>query len=147
MAKQDDGNQAGQEQNQEQEAGQIPDEELTSRIGPVEIDWPQSIGYFGALGVATALGFIEPPLAIFIAAVPFFKFLNQPDAPRPTRFVGQVLEGASKPVGSDGSATIRPNKERRSQKSAERQGFMLEARSIANRFHNGSNGSASKPIK
>jgi hypothetical protein len=139
MAKQDgENNEAVQEQSQDKQ-----DEGLTTHLGPIEIDWPQSIGYFGALGVATALGFIEPIPAIFIAAVPFFKFLNQPDLPRPTRFFGQVLEGASKPVGSDGSATIRPYKDR-SKKSAARPSFMLEARTIANRFHNGSNGAESK---
>jgi hypothetical protein len=124
------------EQEQEQKAEQKQDEGLVSHIGPVDIDWPQSIGYFGALGVATALGFIEPPLAIFIAAVPFFKFLNRPNATRPSRFVGQVLEGASKPVGSDGSATIRLRQDDEKQKKA-RPSFMVEARSIANRYHNG----------
>jgi hypothetical protein len=83
------------------------DRGLTNRIGPIEVDWPQAIGYFGAIGLAATFGLIEPPIAIFIAAVPFFKVLNRPHAPRPTRFVGQVLEGAAKPVGGDGTAAIR----------------------------------------
>lgn len=60
---------------------------LTSRVGPIEIDWPRSIGYYSGLGATVALEFIEPPLAIFIAAIPFFKMLNRPLASRPTRFV------------------------------------------------------------
>ncbi|HEX4205897.1 MAG TPA: hypothetical protein VHZ51_17195 [Ktedonobacteraceae bacterium] len=44
-------------------------------------------------------------MAIFIAAFPFFKMLNRPEASR-TRFVSQVLEGAAKPVDGDASATI-----------------------------------------
>jgi hypothetical protein len=72
------------------------DRGLTNRIGPVEIDWTQAIGYFGGIGLATAFGLIEPPIAIFIAAVPFFKVLNRPHAPRPARFVGPVLEGSCK---------------------------------------------------
>jgi hypothetical protein len=129
------------EHDQEKKADAKQDEGLTSSIGPVEIDWPQSIGYFGALGVATALGFIEPPLAIFIAAVPFFKFLNRPNATRPTRFVGQMLEGASKPVGSDGSSTVRLKKAT-SKKPVSHPSFMVEARTLANRFHNGSESKA-----
>jgi hypothetical protein len=79
---------------------------LTSRVGPIEIDWPRSIGYYSGLGATVALEFIEPPLAIFIAAIPFFKILNRPLASRPTRFVSQMLEGMAKPVGGDSSATI-----------------------------------------
>jgi hypothetical protein len=82
------------------------DRGLTSRVGPVRIDWPRSLGYFGGIGLAAGLGLIEPPLAIFIAAVPFLKMLNRPKAPLPARFVAQVLDGASKPVGGDSEATV-----------------------------------------
>ncbi len=82
------------------------DRGLTSRIGPVEVDWPRSIGYYGGIGLAVAAGMLEPPLAIFIAAVPVLKMLNRPNASRPMRFVGQVIEGAAKPVGGDTQATI-----------------------------------------
>ena len=112
------------------------DKGLTSRIGRIEIDWPQSIGYYGGVALATALGMIEPPVAIFIAAVPLFKLLNRPEAFRPVRFVGQVLEGASKPVGGDGSATVRlvdDNKPARNQLTAHQPGILEEARLIANR--------------
>ena len=73
---------------QDQDQGE-QDRGLVSRIGPVEIDWPRSIGYYGGIGLATAFGLIEPPLAIFIAAVPLFKMLNHPKASRPTRFAAQ----------------------------------------------------------
>lgn len=84
------------------------DRGLVSRIGPVEVDWPRSIGYFGGVTLATALGIIEPPIAIFIAAVPFFRAFIRPSAPRPVRFTGQVLAGAAIPVGGGGRAAIEP---------------------------------------
>lgn len=91
---------------QDQDQGE-QDRGLVSRIGPVEIDWPRSIGYYGGIGLATAFGLIEPPLAIFIAAVPLFKMLNHPKASRPTRFAAQLLDGAAKPVGGSAEATLR----------------------------------------
>ena len=30
------------------------DRGLTSRVGPVEIDWPMAIGYYGGIGLALA---------------------------------------------------------------------------------------------
>lgn len=80
--------------------------ELVSQVGPFRIDWPRSIGFYGGLGLAVALGVIEPPVGIFIAAVPFLKMLNQKDHPVPARAVGQVLEGMAKPVGGDAQAAI-----------------------------------------
>lgn len=87
----------------------MPEEDrgLTSRIGPVEVDWPRTIGYYGGIGLATAFELVEPPLALFIAAVPFFKMLNIPQAPRPVRFIAQFLDGAAKPVGGSAEATLR----------------------------------------
>ena len=82
------------------------DRGLTSRIGPLQVDWPRSLGYFGGTAAAVAFGIIEPPLGIFIAAIPFLKMLNRPQAPLPVRFVGQLLDGASKPVGGDTEATV-----------------------------------------
>jgi hypothetical protein len=83
------------------------DEGLVSRVGPIEVDWPRSLGFFGAVGVATVIGLIEPPLGVFIAAVPFVKMLNRPQLPTPTRFVSQILDGMVKPVGGDAEGTIR----------------------------------------
>jgi hypothetical protein len=87
----------------------MPEEDrgLTSRIGPIEIDWPRAIGYYGGIGLASAFELIEPPLAIFIGAIPFFKMLNHPRASRPTRFVAQLLDGAAKPVGGSDEAAFR----------------------------------------
>jgi hypothetical protein len=87
--------------------GQAPqDRGLVSQIGPLKVDWPRSIGYYGGIGIAVAAGMIEPPLALFIAAIPFLKMLNRPNASQPVRFVGQVLDGAAKPVGGSSEATI-----------------------------------------
>ncbi|HZU69646.1 MAG TPA: hypothetical protein VFA09_20400 [Ktedonobacteraceae bacterium] len=108
---------------------------MSSRIGPVEIDWPRTIGYYGGLGLATALELVEPPLAIFIAAIPLFKMLNNPGASAPTRFVGQLLIGASNPVGGSGEATIQLTSSKGS--GARRPTFMDEARQLANKMKNG----------
>jgi hypothetical protein len=47
-----------------------PENVLEVHVGNVEIDVPRSVGFFGGLAAAVGLGFIEPPLAVFIAAVP-----------------------------------------------------------------------------
>jgi hypothetical protein len=83
------------------------DPQLVSRVGSLELDWPRSIGYFGGTALAVAAGLIEPPLGIFIAAVPFIKMLDLPGLPSLPRFLGQVLEGVAKPVGGDGTGTVR----------------------------------------
>jgi hypothetical protein len=75
-------------------------------VGTVEVDVPRSVGYFGGLAVAVAVGLIEPPLALFIAAVPVFKSLTNTALPKAVRVVGEVLEGAAKPVGSDAEGVI-----------------------------------------
>ncbi len=80
---------------------------LVSQVGPIEVDWPGSIGYFGAVMLATAFELIEPPLAVFIAAVPFIKMFTSPGTKRPVRLVSQLVDGASKPIGGDGEHTVR----------------------------------------
>ena len=67
------------DENAKQAGGETgPDVDLVSRVGPLELDWPRSIGYFGGVGLAVAAGLIEPPLGVFIAAVPFLKMLDLP---------------------------------------------------------------------
>lgn len=83
------------------------DDGLSSRLGPVEIDWPATVGYFGGIALAVALEVIEPPLGLFIAVVPFIKLFKRRDAPLPARVVSHLLEGAAKPVGGDAQSTIR----------------------------------------
>ncbi|BBY08311.1 hypothetical protein [Mycobacterium noviomagense] len=83
-----------------------PENVLEVQVGNVEIDVPRSVGFFGGLAAAVGLGFIEPPLAVFIAAVPLFKALTNTAFPRSVRVVGEVLEGAAKPVGSDAEGVI-----------------------------------------
>src|ERR1700712_514507 len=83
-----------------------PGNVLEVQVGTVEVDVPRSIGYFGGLAVAVGLGIIEPPLALFIAAVPAFKALTNSDLPPAVRVFGEVLEGAAKPVGSDAEGVI-----------------------------------------
>jgi hypothetical protein len=83
-----------------------PGNVLEVQFGTVEVDIPRSIGYFGGLATAVGLGLIEPPLALFIAAVPAFKAMTNTALPRAVRVVGEVLEGAAKPVGSDAEGVI-----------------------------------------
>ncbi len=47
-----------------------PENVLEVQVGTVEVDVPRSIGFFGGLAAATGLGLIEPPFALFIAALP-----------------------------------------------------------------------------
>jgi hypothetical protein len=85
------------------------------RLGPVLIDVPRSIGYFGGVSAAVALGLVDPPLAAFIAAVPFLAMLTHRSLPVPVRFIGETLEGAAKPVGGDedGYVTLRDEQRER----------------------------------
>lgn len=84
-----------------------PGPRLVSRLGPVEMDWHRSVGYFGGIVIAVAGGLIEPPLRFFIAAVPFLEVLDLPQMPFVPRFVGQIFEGVAKPVGGDSEGTVR----------------------------------------
>jgi hypothetical protein len=80
---------------------------LVGRVGPLEIDWPRSIGYYGGIGLALALDLIPLPIGLFVAAVPFVKMLGNRELPTPLNFISHVAEGAAKPVGGDGEGTIR----------------------------------------
>jgi hypothetical protein len=82
------------------------DRGLIARVGRLAIDCPRSAGYYGGVAAAVGLGLIDPPLGLFIAAVPFLKMLNHDSAPRAARMVGQFFEGMAKPVGGDGEGTI-----------------------------------------
>jgi hypothetical protein len=83
-----------------------PGNALEVEVGTVEVDVPRAVGYFGGLAVAVGVGLIEPPLALFIAAVPVFKMLTNTALPLAVRIVGEVLEGAAKPVGSDADGVV-----------------------------------------
>jgi hypothetical protein len=73
------------------------------------VDVPRSLGYFGAIGAAVAFGVIEPPLGIFIAAVPLVKMLGKANLPQPIRFAAEVVDGAAQPVGGEAEGTVRLN--------------------------------------
>jgi len=80
---------------------------LMSRVGPVEINWPLTVGYYGGIGLALAFDLVAPPVAIFIAAIPFMKMIDRPGASKPTRMVSQVLQGVATPVNGDAPSSIR----------------------------------------
>ncbi|HXR64303.1 MAG TPA: hypothetical protein VN729_00155 [Ktedonobacteraceae bacterium] len=107
---------------------------MTSCVGPVEIDWPRTIGYYGGVGLALAFELVEPPLAIFIAAIPLLKMLNHPGASQPTRFVGQVFEGAAQPVGGSAESTVQLTAVKRQRARARHSTLLIEARQIANQM-------------
>jgi hypothetical protein len=83
------------------------DKGLTTRIGPIEIDWPKALGYFGGVWLAVIYEVITPPLGLFIAAIPLLKMLKLPNRPWAVRIASDVLEGAAKPVGGDSETMIR----------------------------------------
>ena len=80
---------------------------LVGRLGPIEIDWPRTFGYYGGAAAAVAFGVVEPPLGAVIALAPFARMLDFPGARRARRLVGQILEGAVKPIGGEDEGTIR----------------------------------------
>jgi hypothetical protein len=80
---------------------------MVLRGGRIEIDVPRSLGHFGGIAAAVAVGRVEPPLGVFIAAVPCVKTLAAPEAPDPLRFLRLVTEGAAQPVGSCGQRAVR----------------------------------------
>jgi hypothetical protein len=86
---------------------QQEDQEFVARMGPLEIDWPRSIGYFGGIGLAVAFELIAPELVLFVAAVPLLKALKRRHAPLIERLIGAVLEGSAKPVGGDTEGVVR----------------------------------------
>ena len=88
------------------------------QVGSVLIDVPRSIGYFGGVGAAVALGLVDPPLAAFIAAAPFLVMLTHRSLPVPIRFVGEALEGAAKPVGGDDDGYVKLQDEQRDRERA-----------------------------
>src|SRR5437016_5228012 len=83
-----------------------PDSVLEVEVGRVRVDVPRSAGYFGGLAIAVGMGLVEPPLAVFIAAVPVFKALTNSALPLAVRTVGEILQGAAKPVGSDAEGVV-----------------------------------------
>ena len=115
---------------------------MISRFGPIQIDWPRTIGYYGGIGLATAFELIQPPLALFIAAIPLLKMLNHPGASAPTRFVGELLDGAAKPVGGSSEATIQLTEN--NAPAAHRLSILEEARHLANQLENGRSSTASR---
>ncbi len=86
---------------------QKEDEPLVSRVGPLTIDWPRSVGYFGGIGLAVALELVAPELALFVAVIPFVKLLKRKHATKIEKALAAIIEGAAKPLGGDAEATVR----------------------------------------
>ncbi len=78
------------------------------RLGPVHVDVPRSLGYFGGIGLAVALDLIAPEIALFVALIPIVKLLRRKDATKIEKALAAVVEGAAKPLGGDAESTVRP---------------------------------------
>jgi hypothetical protein len=103
-----------------------PGSVLAVEAGGLKVDVPRSVGYFGGLAVAVSMGLIEPPLAIFVATVPVFKALTNSALPYMVRTVGELLEGAAKPVGSDADGVVQLE----DQQQAETKVFRLPSKTV-----------------
>jgi hypothetical protein len=89
------------------EGGGVEQRGLMIRLGPLELDWPKTVGYYGGVGIALVCDLIAPPLALFIAAIPVLKLFKTPAQPGLLRIAADTLEGAARPVGGDADAIIR----------------------------------------
>lgn len=121
----------GSENTNKEQGQQEEDLGLTSQVGLIEINWPKAIGYYGAIGVALGFELIEPPIAIFIAAIPLYKMLSHPKLPKSARVVGEVLSGAALPVGGDSEASIHLASTDTQDKQQQHRSIWSEARAIA----------------
>jgi hypothetical protein len=84
------------------------EKKFVTRIGPIDVDWPRAVGFYGGIAAAVAFDLIAPPLALFVAAVPLLKLLKRRNATTAEQAIAAVLEGAAKPVGGDAEAAVRP---------------------------------------
>ena len=87
---------------------QTEDQPFVSRLGPVDIDWARSLGFFGGIAAAIAFELIAPEIALFAACIPLLKLLKRKHATKVERAFASVVEGAAKPLGGDADATVRP---------------------------------------
>ena len=87
---------------------QQEDQPFVSKIGPLHVDWPRSLGYFGGIALAVAFDLVAPELALFVAAVPLVKLLKRKNATKIEKAIAGVFEGAAKPLGGDAESTVRP---------------------------------------
>lgn len=87
---------------------QKEDQPFVTKVGPLTVDWPRSIGYFGGIAVAVAMELVAPELALFVAAIPLVKLLKRKHATKIEKAVAAVIEGAAKPLGGDTESTVRP---------------------------------------
>jgi hypothetical protein len=76
---------------------------------PAEIDWPMALGYYSGIGLALAFEMMEPPLALFIAAIPLLNLLHRPRASWPTGLLAPLLHGMGRPVGGDDDGAVQPS--------------------------------------
>jgi hypothetical protein len=88
------------------------------RVCSVTLDVPRSVGYYGGVALAVGVGVIEPPLGAIIAAVPLLKLLTHRTLPVAVRFVGEMREGVTKPLGGDDDAVFQLDDQRKAEEVA-----------------------------
>ena len=88
---------------------QKEDQPFVSRLGPIDVDWPKTLGFYGGLAAALAFELIAPELIAFVAIVPIVKLFKRKRATKPERFAAAVIEGAAKPLGGDAQEVMRPS--------------------------------------
>src|SRR2546429_9311431 len=85
------------------------DRRVTRHIGPLDSDWPRSIGYYGGIGLAGAAGMVGAPVALSVAPIPFLKMLNPPTRAWAPGFVPPVGECPPQPAGGAPLGAIQPH--------------------------------------
>lgn len=87
---------------------QQEDQPFVKRIGPVDVDWARSLGFYGGIALAVGLELIAPELALFVAAVPLVKLFKRKNATKIEKAFAGIVEGAAKPLGGDAEEAVRP---------------------------------------
>jgi hypothetical protein len=82
------------------------DAEFVTQVGPLHVDWPRSVGYFGGIAIAIAFDLIAPEIALFAAVIPIVKLFRRKDPTKLERAIAAVIEGAAKPLGGDAEAVV-----------------------------------------
>ena len=97
----------GQGTSRKMKGDAVSDQGMVLELGPLRIDVPRSVGFYGGIAAAVGLGLIDPPLGLFIACVPLMKMATNSRAPQLVQWVGQIFDGMAKPLGGDSEGTIR----------------------------------------
>jgi hypothetical protein len=71
---------------------------VVSQPSPVQVDWPRAVAYFGGLAAAVAVGVVEWPLGVVLAAFPIFRMVHRRRLPGAVRLAIGLAEDVARPV-------------------------------------------------